>query len=140
MTLEQWDKDSVLVRFEHILEYGEDDIYSTQAIINVKDIFAHFNIVNIRETTLAANQWLDEATRFKFQEMNPNEIPADTFRKEPIELDIKLDITKNEINHEANNTARKQRSPPTMVRSTEDDKYLITLQPMEIRTFVLYLS
>lgn len=139
MTLEQWDKDSILVRFEHIFEYGEDETYSTEATFNLKDIFAHFNIVNIRETTLAANQWLDEATRIKFQEMNPNEIPADTFQMEPIELDIKLDVTKNEINRGANTSERKQRSAPTIIRSTEDDKYLITLQPMEIRTFILYL-
>lgn len=140
MTLEQWDENSVLVRFEHILEKGEDEVLSALAMFNVKDIFASFKIVNIRETTLAANQWQDEATRFHFNELNPYEIPAEEYKREPIEIFMRLDITKNEFNNSRANLSRPQRDSPTIVRSSGDDKYWITLQPMEIRTFVLYLN
>lgn len=66
MTLEPWKQDSVLVRFEHILEKNEDPEWSKPARFNFEDVFRTFDIDNIREVTLAANQWIDEKSRFKF--------------------------------------------------------------------------
>ncbi|XP_060644902.1 lysosomal alpha-mannosidase isoform X1 [Drosophila nasuta] len=66
LTLEPWHDNELLVRFEHILEKDEDSNYSKYVQFNVKDVLGGFNIVDMRETTLDGNAWLDEHRRFEF--------------------------------------------------------------------------
>lgn len=66
LTLEPWHDNELLVRFEHIMEKDDDSHYSKDVQFNVKDILGGFNIVNMRETTLDGNAWLDEHRRMEF--------------------------------------------------------------------------
>lgn len=108
LTLEPWKDGDVLIRFEHLLELNEDVELAHPISFNLNAVLHNFEILGVRETTLAGNQWLNEATRLKFHyDIDPK--PA-TFTQ-------KMD---------------------TVVDS--DDPYLITLNPMQIRTFVLQLE
>nr|XP_049466711.1 lysosomal alpha-mannosidase-like [Anopheles coluzzii] len=56
LTVEPWKDDTMLLRFEHLFEKGEDSQYSLPIQINVQDLFVNVNVVSLRETTLAGNQ------------------------------------------------------------------------------------
>ncbi|XP_060520800.1 lysosomal alpha-mannosidase-like [Cylas formicarius] len=99
LTLEPWRDDSFLLRLEHIFAKEEHPILSQPAVIDIKDLFSTFTITSIRETTLGANQWLEDNQRLKFQSfLNPND-------GESLNIDV--------------------------------SDFIITLNPMEIRTFVV---
>ncbi len=142
MTLEPWKENSILVRFEHILEANEDSEYSKPAMFNLKDVFHNFDISDIRETTLSANQWKDEATRMKFrnddeQSVNTSNtsIPA-SGSEEVDDLDKITVLYKDESNDEPDVI-------PLYIRNRSraaKDTWNIILQPMEIRTFVMTLE
>ncbi|KAL0281361.1 UNVERIFIED_CONTAM: hypothetical protein PYX00_002368 [Menopon gallinae] len=70
LTLEPWKASSFLLRLEHIFEKSES---SDEANIDLNDLFVTFDIISIRETTLGANQWLDEASRLVWKK-ETNEI------------------------------------------------------------------
>lgn len=139
MTLEPWKENSILVRFEHILEANEDPEYSKPAKFNLKDIFHNFDISEIRETTLSANQWKDEATRMKFR--NDDEASSDTpanlnpssgASEESEDLDKIMVLLKDE-----------EKSVPRYNRNRSrdvDTSKNIILQPMQIRTFIITLE
>ncbi|XP_038219796.1 lysosomal alpha-mannosidase-like [Zerene cesonia] len=70
VTLEPWKGGSVLLRLENTLEKHKslkpekemlDDFTNSHITVDLNKIFVHFKIVLVKETTLAANQWLDEA-------------------------------------------------------------------------------
>lgn len=63
LTLEPWKDGSLLLRLEHILEKGEDAELSQPVTVNLEALFAPFTVSSIRETTLGANQWLEDNTR-----------------------------------------------------------------------------
>ncbi|XP_044269447.1 lysosomal alpha-mannosidase-like isoform X2 [Tribolium madens] len=60
LTFEPWKENSYILRLEHILENNEDATLSTTATVNLEGLFTLFEITEIRETTLGANQWYDE--------------------------------------------------------------------------------
>ncbi|KAH8306687.1 hypothetical protein KR044_006530 [Drosophila immigrans] len=66
LTLEPWHDNELLVRFEHIMEKDDDFYYSKYVQFNVKEVLSGFKIVDMRETTLDGNAWLDEHRRFEF--------------------------------------------------------------------------
>lgn len=99
LTCEPLTTNSILIRFEHILEKNEDTFHSRPVSFNIRNIFSIFDLTSIRETTLAANQWLNESQRLSFS----------------------AESDANEINTE-----------PKAI----NDGFEISLQPMEIRTFV----
>lgn len=140
MTLEPWKENSILVRFEHILEANEDPEYSKPAMFNLKDVFHNFDISEIRETTLSANQWKDEANRMKFRnsddESNSN---APNMSDELKDLDkIVVLLKDNNINDE--NTVPRYIQSRRRGIETAKGTWNIILQPMEIRTFVITLE
>lgn len=146
LTFEPWKDDSILIRFEHILANAEDDIYSQAVTFNFQDVFRGLNVASIRETTLSANQWLNEAKRFNFSDKSDrfNEIPSSTellssestqpksFETQP---NPKPEILPQQYFDSSSNKARHH-------RSAEDDEsdFKITMKPMEIRTFVVELE
>lgn len=102
--MEPWTSDSsILVRFEHIFAISEDPNLSKNVQFNLKEVFHNFDISTIRETTLAANQWLNESRRFEFKE------------------EIIQKYTKTE-------------------RANNNDTFNVTLSPMQIRTFAIWLK
>lgn len=107
LTFEPWKSDSLLIRFEHILAKGEDEQYSKEVSFDFKDVFRSFDIVSVRETKLAGNQWLSDSKPLNFS--------AKSF--------------------DSNRIARNKRAD-----NYDDDDFMITLKPMEIRTFIAELE
>lgn len=140
MTLEPWKDNSILVRFEHILEANEDSEYSKPAKFNLKDVFHNFDISELRETTLSANQWKDEATRMKFRnddEFNTSDrLNASSVSDELDDLD-KITVLLRDEDDDANTVPRYIRNRS---RGVDTAAWHIVLKPMEIRTFVLSLE
>lgn len=159
LTFEPWKDGALLVRFEHILERDEDpQQYSQSVTFNLADVLRGLNIAEIRETTLAANQWMNEATRFTFRESNDSNIgfdytvssPESTGNPQPpkpfvpskyLQMDIHLDPNANIEDNTINNRARRH-SHYKRGRYADQaaDPLVITLNPMQIRTFVLKLE
>ncbi|KAK4872844.1 hypothetical protein RN001_014873 [Aquatica leii] len=53
LTLEPWNNNTVLMRFEHVLERAEG---GTDVKVDVKNLFQLFEVTHIEETTLAGNK------------------------------------------------------------------------------------
>ncbi|XP_061514028.1 lysosomal alpha-mannosidase-like [Anopheles gambiae] len=66
LTVEPWKDDTMLLRFEHLFEKGEDSQYSLPIQINVQDLFVNVNVVSLQETTLAGNQWKEDSIRLDY--------------------------------------------------------------------------
>jgi lysosomal alpha-mannosidase len=96
--LEPWKGVSFLLRLEHVFEKGEDEVLSQPAVVNLRDLFTPFEITTVQETTLGANQWLEQNNRLQF-------------------------------------STKKNEKRATLVQALDD--YQITLNPMQIRTFVI---
>ncbi|XP_040842159.1 lysosomal alpha-mannosidase-like [Ochotona curzoniae] len=99
LTLARWGPDRLLLRLEHQFALGEDSgrNLSSPVTLNLQDLFSTVTITHLQETTLAANQLRESASRLKW---TPDTDAAPYPPAAPVNL-----------------TA-------------------ITLQPMEIRTFV----
>ncbi|XP_026322545.1 lysosomal alpha-mannosidase-like [Hyposmocoma kahamanoa] len=107
LTLEPWKSGSVLLRLENTLEKpvrgrfrnekveGPEEYLNKQSHITVhlRSLFANMKIKRVRETTLAANQWLEDArqmdwsTRYVYNGGDDDILPEDN-------LDYKDDKTK----------------------------------------------
>ncbi|XP_053692769.1 lysosomal alpha-mannosidase-like [Sabethes cyaneus] len=117
LTFEPWKgPKNFLIRFEHLLEKGEDPRYSQPVTVDLRKAFASFSIKSIRETTLAGNQWKADSTRLKFF-FDPQPAPVGTSVGE--------------------NAALPPPPPPPPPAANELE---ITLKPMEIKTFVVETS
>lgn len=169
LTFEPWTENTVLVRFEHILERDEDPAaYSKPVTFNLRDAFAALHIAEVHETTLAANQWIEEAVRFSFKEettptefMKANHLPASSRigeseeRNGNIKMTINLDPFGSETRQQSTNTTSRSKRDknnseyltfydrvpkPAAYGQHNDDPFVITLEAMQIRTFVLTLD
>ncbi|XP_016945443.3 lysosomal alpha-mannosidase isoform X1 [Drosophila suzukii] len=164
LTLEPWHENQLLVRFEHIMENGEDASYSQPVQFNVKNVLSAFDIEGIRETTLDGNAWLDESRRLQFVP-DPEEAAFNTYAtfsqpaksvhllsaEKPL-LGVKyaeealptgqLGAQSNRIKREVD--GRSSKSTEGAYNSFKADsgnqEYIIELSPMEIRTFIVYLA
>lgn len=131
LTLEPWRDDTILIRFEHILEKLEDPLaYSKPVTFNVRDVLHTWNIAEMRETTLAANQWIDRASRLQFHTEQAD------FGQTYEEI--------SSIRFEDVSSLRYGRGRRRGAGKSEDagevDPLEVTLQPMQIRTFVIVLE
>lgn len=137
MTLEPWKENSFLLRFEHILEGHDDPEYSRPAMFNLKDVLHNFDISEIRETTLSANQWKDQANRMKFRSVD--DVSLNTSSNEsstsPSEDLADLDKITVLLKNDEGNTRNRSRDV-----DADRDTWNIILQPMEIRTFIVTLE
>jgi len=152
------------VRFEHIMENGEDASYSQPVQFNVKNVLSAFEVEGIRETTLDGNAWLDESRRLQFVP-DPEEAAFNTYAtfsqpaksvhllsaEKPL-LGVKyaeealpagrLGAQSNRIKREVD--GRSSKSTEGAYNSFKADignqEYIIELSPMEIRTFIVYLA
>lgn len=136
MTFEPWKSGTILVRFEHILAKNEDDQYSQDVTFNLNDIFRSLKMIDIRETTLSANQWLNEASRFKFnskpEDFNQIQTKTDS-GTESVESTTPKKVRRS--SHQYFNSKRQYKR--NRQEENYSDKYVVTLKPMEIRTFVI---
>lgn len=147
LTFEPWREDKMngnnyLIRFEHLLEKDDDTEYSKPVTFNLQDVFRSFDIAWIKETTLAGNQWLLEAQRFKFQP-DPKNIRYDSINQK---FDYRINPYKQEdCENQIEQKFRKGKDEKTYVEPIIDPRsygldYEITLNPMQIRTFVMQLN
>lgn len=111
---------SILVRFEHILEKGDDKTLSQPTTFAIDSVFQYLQIASIRETTLSANQWLDEAERLNFT--------SKTYPEQ------KKYVPETNLETSINSSNKNQFD---LYRS---DNNTITMNPMEIRTFIIELE
>lgn len=144
LTFEPWKTDSILVRFEHLLEKDEDQQYSQAVTFNFQDVFRSFDVISIRETTLSANQWLEESKRLHFKaetdEINDIAATTEALTSEAPDkehrhrrLDIKPDVSPRQYFKRANKFQR-------ALNDDDENDLTITLKPMEIRTFIVELE
>jgi lysosomal alpha-mannosidase len=113
MTYEPWKDDSILIRFEHILEKDEDAELSKPVRFNLADVYPSFEI-ELREVSLSGNQWIEDFQRLQF----------------------KTETTKNVYFQQFTNNSTSS-SQYTFV---EVEDLEIILNPMEIRSFIMSLS
>ncbi|XP_058821108.1 lysosomal alpha-mannosidase-like isoform X2 [Topomyia yanbarensis] len=133
MTFEPWKENSLLVRFEHLLEKDEDPIYSKPVRFNLQDIFRSLSIEEISETTLAGNQWKEDSKRLQFKP-DPSYLQhvtkASLFENNPYQ---------NGQVSQANGETEQEEAAENL-RNVSNEGYEIVLGPMQIRTFVLQLE
>ncbi|KAF5279394.1 hypothetical protein FQA39_LY05504 [Lamprigera yunnana] len=94
LTLEPWNKDQVLIRFEHVLELDEG---GTTETIDLKDLFTLFKITEVEETDLAGNpksdslRWTSDGCLGKLENCEsqitvPKELTDLTFQLAPMQI------------------------------------------------------
>lgn len=66
MTFEPWKDGAFLIRFEHLLEKGEDPELSKQIRFNLTDVFPGMEI-ELKEVILSASQLMEEQERLHFR-------------------------------------------------------------------------
>ncbi|CAH2083597.1 unnamed protein product [Euphydryas editha] len=66
LTLEPWNENTLLIRFENYMDKSD----SSTLEVNLADIFNNIKIKTIKETTLAANQWLEGVERWSWNTQN----------------------------------------------------------------------
>ncbi|KPJ19679.1 Lysosomal alpha-mannosidase [Papilio machaon] len=126
ITLEPWKAGSVLLRLENTLENSDKEIFkmekdttdesprTTHIVVDLRKIFGQHEVRMVRETTLAANQWLEEArqmdwsTRYVYSGGDDGILPEDN-----------VDYTDDKLDR----TERKDSE------FTQEDTYFVRKQP-----------
>lgn len=146
LTFEPWRRDKMngdmyLIRFEHLLEKDEDSEYSKPVTFNLQDVFRSFDIASIKETTLAGNQWLLDAKRFKFTP-DPKQLRYDSInQKFDYSINSRRVKTSDENEIETNSkTSENEFGEPIIDARSYGLDFEITLNPMQIRTFVMQMN
>lgn len=103
MTLEPWKAGQLLIRLEHIMEQGEDTELSKPIRFTLDDLFENFEIDDMREVSLSANQFVEDIDRLHF-------------------------------------TTDNQQTKSQQKDSSVKDTLEVTLEPMQIRTFLISLN
>ncbi|XP_037710586.1 lysosomal alpha-mannosidase [Drosophila subpulchrella] len=109
LTLEPFTENEILLRFENFLDKSEGTVVS----FNVREIFDSLGGSAIRETTLDGNMPLDDMTRFKFHAQESGYSPS------------------------AVEFSRAQHKSLKADKSDEASQFIVTLYPMQIRTFII---
>jgi len=98
LTLERVDNRTLLIRLENPFDANEDPQgLSQQSQVSLSGILQGFNVLSIRETTLGANQWLDEAEKLtwtsitgetsqSFAKQTQKITPTDTITLQPSQI------------------------------------------------------
>ncbi|XP_012271344.1 lysosomal alpha-mannosidase isoform X1 [Orussus abietinus] len=99
LTLEPWKEGTILLRLEHLFEVNEAQQLSQPVTLNITDILPWFTVTSVHETTLGANQWLEDEQRLKWESeandayrndlnTNPQRVPEDgtTITLKPMEI------------------------------------------------------
>ena len=111
LTLEPWGPSGsdVLLRLEHYFEKGEDAVFSLPVKVDLARAFEALKLEDFVEMTLGANKVKATATRLKWKAKDGSTIGGDVGVDETLE---------NKMQQE------------------NDGGFLVTLNPMQIRTFV----
>ncbi|KAJ9579724.1 hypothetical protein L9F63_004650 [Diploptera punctata] len=74
LTLEPWKNSTLLLRLEHILEMGDESSLPDTVQLSFKNLFKNMEIMSARETTLAANQFLEDSKRLEWKSTKPHDL------------------------------------------------------------------
>ncbi|XP_055592932.1 lysosomal alpha-mannosidase-like [Uranotaenia lowii] len=96
LTFEPWKApNTFLIRLEHLLEKGESTLYSTPITVDLEAVFSsNVHITNLRETTLAGNQWKEDNTRLQFF-YDPEPIQHTEHVQRPSKIEEGFQVTLN---------------------------------------------
>ncbi|XP_039752015.1 lysosomal alpha-mannosidase-like [Pararge aegeria] len=126
LTLEPWKAGSVLLRLENTLEKTrdprkqesqvQDEINKSSHItVELRKIFIQFKIMMVRETTLAANQWLEDArqmdwsTRYVYSGGDDGIFPEDNpDYPDEIKVTKPMDIKESALHSDEDDYTRKK--------------------------------
>ncbi|KAJ8870547.1 hypothetical protein PR048_029570 [Dryococelus australis] len=67
LTLEPWEKGSILIRVEHIMENGEDPVMSQNITVDLKEILAPLAVKSFYETTIDGKMALQSMERLEWR-------------------------------------------------------------------------
>lgn len=150
LTLEPWNTGELLVRFEHNLE--KVDSQEEFLKFNVKELLGHFKIEGMRETTLDGSQWVGDYRRLEFtpdpegtvHSVSPK---AKGFHFRPrasrpmikSEYEIVDDFTAQTMTERFSRRKASRRASKKKAL-TRIDSFDVELEPMQIKTFVLFLG
>lgn len=73
LTLEPWKGKSLLLRLEHLQDKDDDSQLSKPVTLSLKSMFSAFDIISAKETSLGANQWVEQVKRMTWP-IESNEI------------------------------------------------------------------
>ncbi|XP_076348984.1 lysosomal alpha-mannosidase-like [Tachypleus tridentatus] len=98
LTLEQWKGNSVLLRLEHFFDRTDDpDALSKPINVTLKEMFTPFDVVNVTETTLGANQLLKETSRLTWNTEGSSASNNDRQKDIPKTPDFNVTLSPMEI-------------------------------------------
>lgn len=136
---------SLLLRLEHIFEKNEDPVLSKSVTVNLKKLFASFELSSIRETTLGANQWLSENDKLTFnvdstledvaKNQTLGEEAQETLWENGWKTWIDNQCETNDIDNPLEKMHGDQQSGTNIM-----DEFQVTLEPMQIRTFIVEIK
>lgn len=98
LTMEPWDKNQILLRFEHIFEKDEDETFSAPQTFNIRELCPTLQFISIEEKTLDANKAHSSVERLSFAYSYPdwsdaaNSTPSDPFAITLYPMEIKTFI------------------------------------------------
>ncbi|GAB1602915.1 lysosomal alpha-mannosidase-like [Argonauta hians] len=81
LTLQQWGKNTLLIRLEHFFEKNEG-IFSKPVTISLKELFAHFKVITVEELVLGANMKLSDLHRLKWNTKEKSKDYNNHFKKQ----------------------------------------------------------
>ncbi|KAG9442661.1 hypothetical protein H6P81_018515 [Aristolochia fimbriata] len=86
ITLEELDDGTVLVRFAHLFEDGEDAEYSNMVTVELKKMFARRRIKEVKETNLSANQEKTLMKTLQWKVEGDQDVTSKALRGAPLSL------------------------------------------------------
>ncbi|XP_069364277.1 lysosomal alpha-mannosidase-like isoform X3 [Maniola hyperantus] len=119
LTLEPWDSNKVLIRFENIMEKSDKSTVE----LDLVDMFNNLKIKSIKETTLAANRWLKETEKWYW---NTDSDFADSFNN----------AYDDSISRGNENNKGDESSVDGGIKDKNDDGLKIKINAKQIRTFI----
>lgn len=72
LTMEPWENNQILLRFEHIFEKDEDETFSVPQTFNIRELFPTLRFLSIEEMTLDGNKALTSIERLPFPYTYPD--------------------------------------------------------------------
>ncbi|XP_035231456.1 lysosomal alpha-mannosidase-like isoform X2 [Stegodyphus dumicola] len=119
LTLERLDDHRILLRLEHFHEKDDDPNLSESVTVSLNNLFRPFKVIYYEETTLSANKYLYETEKLNWAIANGE--------------DNGYEYSSNHLHRVLQADSNESFS----MQDGEEGHLIITLKPMEIRTFIL---
>lgn len=124
------------MRFEHFLQKSDDPGHlSQESRVNLNNLFSEITIESVRETTLAANQYIEEARRFQWQPSQEMLDDFNTFYGNQTE-EAELDVSDMELSDQAQTQAQGQGQGQGQVQDMLDSAHLPGDKKLMWRRFI----